>query len=210
MSAPTNPIVTWNATLTGSVNLYPNYDPTTGVSKSTGVGSVVAAANTGFTGSTGCTAAPAQSGTTIDFSNVLPPASGKTTACDYQNALSIGVTTNDTNGWSVAEQVSLAPGTGFTLCGIKNGAFVSTPSTGTPMGASTATTTSTSINETACGTGQLTLGSGNTTPTSQSVSSSSTSVGTYYLGQDVLLLLAYGTYTPGSYTSTMTVTLTLN
>jgi hypothetical protein len=198
----------WNAQATGTLTLFPNYVATTGMTNPSGIGSVVAAANAGFTGAIGCTAAPTQTSNIVNFATVSAPATGNTTACDYKNALSIEVSSNDPNGFTVSEQLGIAPGTGFVLCGLPNGPLVGTPSTSSPMGASTATSTSTSINETSCsGSGQITLGSGNTTPASTSVSSSST--GTFFEGQDVLLLVAPGVAI-GTYSSTLTVTLTIN
>jgi hypothetical protein len=207
VTAGTNPIVMWNAQTTGTLTLFPNYVASTGMTNSSGTGSVVTATNSGFTGG-GCTASPAQTSNIIDFSRVIPPTAGNTTACDYQNALSIEITTNDTNGFTLSEELGLAPGTGFTLCSLPNDTtFVK--STALPLGASTATSTSASINETSCaGANQVTLGSGNTTPTA--TSGSQTGSGTYFIGQDVLLLITSSTVALQSYSATLTVTLTLN
>jgi spore coat protein U-like protein len=74
------------------------------------------------------------------------------------------------------------------------------------------TGTTAGINETSCaGTGQLTLGTGNTVPTAQTIIPTGAGAsGTFYMGQDVLLLLTSSTLSMGTYTDTMTVTLTLN
>ncbi|HTW83972.1 MAG TPA: hypothetical protein VMD91_07905 [Candidatus Sulfotelmatobacter sp.] len=207
-----NPIVEWNQATTGTLNLYPNYSTTTGQTNVSGIGSIVAASNAAFTGGAGCTASPAQTSNIIDFSDVYAPAAGKTTGCDYKNALSIGVTTNDTNGWNVTELLQLGPGAGIYLCGIPNGTmYTGTPSAASPMTGSSATTTSASINETTCaGTGQLTIGAGSATPTAQTIIATNTGSGTFYMGQDVLMLLTNTTYASGAYSDTMTVTLTMN
>ena len=168
VTAGVNPIVKWNASTTGTLNLYPNYNKTTGQTNVSGVGTIVAATNGGYTGASGCTAAPTQSGTTDDFSNVQRPTGTNTTSCDYQNALSINVSTNSTS-WNISEEMQSGPGTGFTLCGLINGSlYTGTPSSGSPMGASSITGASAAINETSCsGSGQLTLATGNSTPTSR-------------------------------------------
>jgi hypothetical protein len=207
-----NPIVEWNQASTGTLNLYPNYVTTTGQTNVSGIGSIVAGSNSNFTGGAGCTAAPAQTSNIINYSNIYAPVSGYTTACDYKNALSVGVTTNDTNGWNVTEILQLGPGAGIYLCGILNGSmYTGTPSSGSPMTGSSATTTSASINETSCsGGGQLTIGAASATPTSQTIIATNTNSGTFYQGMDVVMLLTNTTYTSGSYSDTMTVTLTLN
>jgi len=206
-----NPIVEWNAATTGTLNLYPNYVASTGVTNGSGIGSVVAATNAGYTGASGCTAAPAQTSNIIDFMNVSVPTGTNTTACDYQNALSINVSTNDTTGWNVTQNLQLAPGAGFTLCAILNGSLYSgTPRAAAPMGASSATGSSASINETSCAGSQETLGKNNTTPTTVTPITNQTTAGTFFQGEDVLLLLTSTTISVGSYTANMTVTLTLN
>lgn len=208
-----NPIVKWNTQITGTLNLAPNYDPTTGATKATGIGAVQAATNALFTGTPGCTPAPAQSGILIDFSNVQLPTAGNTTACDYKNALAIGVTTNDTTGWNVTEQLNLVPGTGITLCSLPNGTlFAGTPTAGSPMPATAvAAGSAAAINETSCaGGGQLTLGTGSGSPTAQTIVPTQVASGTFYRGQDVLLLLTSSTLPSGTYSTTLTVTLTLN
>jgi hypothetical protein len=206
-----NPIVKWNASTTATLNLYPNYKTTTGQTNGSGVASIIAATNSGYTGTAGCTSAPTQSGTTDDFSSVEKPTGTNTTACDYQDALSVGVTTNSTN-WNVTEEMQSGPGTGFTLCGLINGTLYSgTPSAGSPMTGSTITGTSAAINETSCsGSGQLTLATGNSTPTSQTLVATQAVAGTYYIGQDVLLLVTSSTVSIASYSDILTVTLTFN
>jgi len=212
VTGTSNPIVEWNQAATGTLNLYPNYVTTTGQTNVSGIGAIVAASNTNFTGGAGCTAAPAQTSNIINFSDVYAPVTGYTTGCDYKNALSVGVTTNDTSGWNVSEILQLGPGTGIYLCGILNGSmYTGTPSSGSPMTGSSATTTSASINETSCsGTGQLGIGLASATPTSQTIIATNTNSGTFYQGMDVLMLLTATTYTSGTYSDTMTVTLTLN
>ncbi len=213
ISGSANPIVSWNAATTGTISLYPNYNPSTGQTLVSGVGSVVAATNAGFTGTTGCTSAPTQTSNIINYSDVSVPTGTNTTACDYKNALSIGITTNDTVGWNVTQQLQLAPGNGFTLCALPNGSlYTGTPSAGSPMTASAITGTSAAINETTCsGSGQETLGTNSTTPALNTIIATQTNKsGTYYQGEDVLLLLTSTTIAIGTYSATMTVTLTLN
>jgi hypothetical protein len=212
VTGSTTPIVEWGQATTGTLNLYPNYSATTGQTNVSGIGAIVAASNTNFTGGAGCTAAPAQTANVIDFSDIYAPVAGKTTGCDYKNALSVGVNTNDTNGWNVTELLQLGPGAGVYLCGILNGSlYTGTPSSGSPMSSSAATTTSASINETSCsGTGQLGIGLASATPTSQTIIATNTGSGQFYMGMDVLLLLTNTTYASGAYTDSMTVTLTMN
>jgi hypothetical protein len=208
-----NPIVVWNASTTGTLTLHPNYNPASGSSLASGIGSVVAATNAAFTGTLGCTSSPAQSSNVIDFSSVSAPTGTNTTACDYKNALAIGVQTNDSTGWNVTQQLQLAPGNGFTLCALPNGTlYTGTPSVGLPMPSSAITGASAAINETSCaGSGQQTLGTNSTTPALNTIIATQTSAtGQFYQGEDVLLLLTSNSLTIGSYSATMTVTLTLN
>jgi hypothetical protein len=208
-----NPIVSWNASTTGTLYLYPNYNPSTGQTNVSGIGTVVAATNAGYTGAGGCTSAPTQTSNIINYSNVSVPTGTNVTACDYKNALSIGVQTNDAVGWNVTQQLQLAPGTGFTLCALPNGSLYSgTPSAGSPMPSSSITGASAAINEGSCsGSGQQTLGTNSTTPALNTIIATQTSAtGTYYQGEDVLLLLTATTIAIGTYSATMTVTLTLN
>lgn len=103
-----NPIVSWNASMTGTLTLYPNYNAASGQTAASGIGSVVAATNGGFTGASGCTPAPAQASNVINYANVSVPAGANTTACDYKNALSVGVLTNDSTSWNVTQQIGRA------------------------------------------------------------------------------------------------------
>jgi hypothetical protein len=206
------PIVQWNASTTGTLQLNPNYNPASGQTLASGIGSVVAATNAGFTGTTGCTSAPAQTSNIVNYANVSAPTGVNTTACDYKNALAIGVVTNDTTGWNVTQQLQIAPGNGFTLCALPNGTlFTGTPTAGTPMTASSIIATSAAINETTCaGGGQETLGTNSVTPPLNTIITTRTTAGTFFQGEDVLLLLTSNTLTIGNYSATMTVTLTLN
>lgn len=213
VNASTTPIVSWNASTTGSITLYPNYSASTGQTNGS-VGSVVAASGAGYNGA-GCTTAPAQSSNFIDYS-IVAPSTTLVTTCDYKNALSIGVTVNSsgTPSWTVSEQLTLAPGTGFTLCSLLNGGTTGTAAfTALPTG-SGITGSSTAINESSCSTAtnnQYTLGVGSTTPSAINLTpTAKTTTGTAYTGQDILLLIAAGTYTTGSYSTTLNVTLTLN
>jgi hypothetical protein len=206
------PIVQWNASTTGTLQLNPNYNPASGQTLASGIGSVVAATTAGFTGTTGCTAAPAQTSNVVNYSNVGVPTGTNTTACDYKNALAIGVVTNDTTGWNVTQQLQLAPGNGFTLCALPNGTlFTGTPTAGSPMTASAITGAAAAINETTCsGGGQQTLGTNSVTPALNTIITTRTTAGTFFQGEDVLLLLTSNTLAIGNYSATMTVTLTLN
>jgi len=212
ISGSANPIVEWGAATTGTLLLNPNYSPSTGQTLGSGIGSVVAATNAGFTGTPGCTSAPAQTSNVINYSQVEAPAGTNTTACDYKNALAIEVQTNDAVGWNVTQQLQLAPGTGFTLCALPNGSlFVGTPTAGAPMPSSAIAGGSAAINETTCaGSGQETLGTNSTTPALGQIIANQTTTGTFYQGEDVLLLLTSSTIAIATYSATMTVTLTLN
>jgi hypothetical protein len=213
VTASTQPIVAWSESVTGTLQLNPNYQSTTvlatnGQTNPSGVGSVIAGTTPATTYSqspNNCQTNPTQTSNIINFGAVSLPYSGFTTACDYKNALAIEVTTNDTTGWSVTQQLQIAVGTGFILCAIPNGALTAS---GTAVPASTATATTAS--ETTCGSGQQTLGNANATPPVNTIIATQTNKsGTFYQGEDAELIVS-GTPATTSYSVQMNVTLTLN
>jgi len=214
VTASTQPIVAWSESVTGSITLVPNYtaNAVTNTNNATIVGATGSTTYSG--GNAGypeCTSSVPQSGTYIYFGIVYLPFTGKYSNCDYQNAMLAIVTTNDTSGWTLTQQLQIAPSTGFTLCAV----FPQSTLTKTlPLTTSNITGTSPSINETSCsGSGQQTLGSGDTTPSVNTLipnnNSTGTESGTFYQGEDVLLIVSPGVATT-TYTDVMNVTLTLN
>jgi hypothetical protein len=215
VTAGTQPIVAWSESVTGTLQLNPNYVSsaniaTNGQTNSSGIGTVVAGTNGAqyTTAPNNCQTNPAQSSNIINFGNVsLPYSSGTTTtACQYENALAIEVTTNDTTGWSVTQQLTIAVGSGFILCAIPNGSLTAS---GTPVPASSATATTAS--ETTCGGSQETLGNANATPPLNTIIATQTNKsGTFYQGEDAELIVTSATVATTSYSVQMNVTLTLN
>jgi hypothetical protein len=216
VTAATQPIVAWSESTTGSITLVPNYTANA-VTNPSGIGSIVSATGSATymgnaaNGGLSCTASFAQSGNFINYGVVFSPITGKTSACDYQNAMLAIVTTNDTNGWTLTQQLQIAPSDGFALCAV----FPQVQVVKTlPLTTSSFTGTSAAINETTCsGTGQEVLGSGSNTPGVNTLipnpNATGTTTGTFYQGEDVLLLVT-AQVVPTSYSVTMNVTLTLN
>jgi hypothetical protein len=217
-----NPIVAWSESTTGSITLVPNYTANA-VTNPSGFGTIVSATNAGYMGGSPyfetCSGSVAQSGTFINYGVVYAPISTNITSCDYQNALLAIVTTNDTNGWTVTQQLQIAPSTGFTLCALNEQGYVTKT---LPLTVSALTSTSTEINEsvspTPCagshsGFTQEVIGSQNNTPGNNTLipypNATATTTGTFYAGEDMLLEIN-GTVAATSYTVTMNVTLTLN
>jgi hypothetical protein len=211
VTASTQPIVEWSASVTGTLQLNPNYVSsgsiaTNGQTNSSGIGTVVAALGSGYSpAGNNCQSNPTQTSNIINFGNVSLPIGSNVTACDYKNALAIEVTTNDTTGWSVTQQLTIAIGSDFILCAIPNGSLTAS---GTAVPTSSAT--STTAEETSCGSGQETLGNNNATPPlNQIITTQTNKSGTYFQGEDAELLVS-GTPATTSYSVQMNVTLTLN
>jgi hypothetical protein len=94
---------------TAAVSIAVNYDPTTGSIKNATAGSILASA------AGNCSAAVAEgTNATLTFGGITPPGAGYT-GCYYQNAVSVGVQSNDTNGVKVMEYLDVAP-TGTAVC----------------------------------------------------------------------------------------------
>jgi len=212
LTASTQPIVAWSESTTGSLTLVPNYTANA-VTNPSGLGTIIAASSPGYSGNSGeaCTASFAQSGNFINYGVVYNPITPAVTACDYQNAMLAIVTTNDTNGWTVTQQLQIAPSSNIILCAV----FPQVQVVKTlPLTTSSFIGTSPAINESSCtGTGQETLGNTNNTPGVNTLiptpNATGTATGTFYQGEDVLLLIT-GAIATTSYTVTMNVTLTLN
>jgi hypothetical protein len=214
VTASTQPIVAWSESVTGSITLVPNYTANA-VSSSSNASIVAASGSTtysaGNAGHPSCTASVPQSSNYIYFGIVYLPIGAAYTNCDYQNAMLAIVTTNDTSGWTLTQQLQIAPSNGFTLCAV----FPQSTLTKTlPLTTSNITGTSASINETSCsGSGQQTLGSNDNTPVLNTLipnnNSTGTESGTFYQGEDVLLIVN-GVVATTTYTDVMNVTLTLN
>jgi hypothetical protein len=218
ITSSTQPIVAWSESTTGSITLVPNYTANAVTNPSgfaTVVGAGGSAAYSGYGTGSGngesCTASVSQSGNFINFGVVYAPIGTNRTVCDYQNAMLAIVTTNDTNGWTLTQQLQIAPSTDFILCA----AFPQVQVVKTlPLVTSSYTYSSAAINETGCtGTGQETLGSGDLTPGLNTLipnpNATGTTTGTFYQGEDALLIIS-GTPATTTYTVTMNVTLTLN
>jgi hypothetical protein len=95
---------------TASVSIAVNYDPTTGSIKNATAGSILASA------AGNCTAAVAEgTNATLTFGGITPPGGAAYTGCYYQNAISVGVLSNDTNGVKVMEYLDTVP-TGTAVC----------------------------------------------------------------------------------------------
>jgi hypothetical protein len=217
VTAATQPIVAWSQTTTGSLTLVPNYTAN-GVTNPTGIATIVSGTANGYSGSVAaggesCNPTISQSGTFINFGIVYEPIGSNVTACDYQNALLAIVTTNDTN-WTVTQQLQIATSTYFTLCALFPQASVQTslPLTTSNITGGANSNLKYNIDESACyttGYAQEPIGTQNVTPTAQTLIPYQGAAGTFYQGEDVLLLVT-GPATPTSYSVTMNVTLTLN
>jgi hypothetical protein len=95
---------------TASVSIAVNYDPTTGSIKNATAGSILPSA------AGNCTAAVAEGvNATLTFGGITPPGGAAYTGCYYQNAVSVGVLSNDTNGVKVLEYLDSVP-TGTAVC----------------------------------------------------------------------------------------------
>jgi len=217
VTSSTQPIVAWSESTTGSLTLVPNYTAN-GVTNPSGFGSVVAATTTnaysGYLGGESCSMSVAQSGTFINYGLVYAPIGTARTVCDYQNAMLAIVTTNDTNGWTVTQQLQIAPSSDFILCAT----FPQVQVVKTlPLTTSSYTGASAAINETSCsGGGQETLGFADLTPGLNTLipnpNATGTTTGTFYQGEDVILIISNNPSPPATttYSVTMNVTLTLN
>jgi len=218
VTASTQPIVAWSETTTGSLTLVPNYTANA-VTNPTGIATIVAGSANGYSGNGGgesCNSTISQSGTFINFGIVYLPISPNITACDYQNAMLAIVTTNDSNGWKVQQQLQIAPSSNFILCAVFPQAAVTQTlplTTSNVTGGLNTTQPGLNIDESTCaGSGQETLGNNNYSPGLNTLipTTSSTGTQTYYQGEDVLLLVTASTVAVTSYSVTMNVTLTLN
>jgi hypothetical protein len=91
---------------TAAVSIAVNYDPVTGSIKNATAGSILPSV------AGNCTAAVAEgANATLTFGGITPPAAGYT-GCYYQNAISVGVQSNDTNGVKIVQYLdTLATGT---------------------------------------------------------------------------------------------------
>jgi len=88
---------------TAAVSIAVNYDPTTGSIKNATAGSILASA------AGNCSAAVAEgANATLTFGGITPPGAGYT-GCYYQNAISVGVQSNDSSGIDVYEYLDVAP-----------------------------------------------------------------------------------------------------
>jgi hypothetical protein len=207
----TNPIVAWSQSVSGTLTLIPNYTAL-GVTNGSGFGTIIPATNAGYSGNANqsCTPSVAQTGNVINYGLVYLPLGANYTVCDYKNALLTEVVTNDTTGWNVTQQLALAPSNGFRLCSIANGGGLTTV---IPLTLSTQTSASAAINEQNCTGAQQTLGADNTTPALNTLiptQSGAGASGTFYSGEDVLLIVEPVGVTTTTYSVTMNVTLTLN
>jgi hypothetical protein len=100
---------------TAAVSIAVNYDPTTGSIKNATAGSILPSA------AGNCSAAVAEgANATLTFGGITPPGAGYT-GCYYQNAISVGVQSNDSLGIDVYEYLDVAP-TGTAVCVFKLGA----------------------------------------------------------------------------------------
>jgi hypothetical protein len=100
---------------TAAVSLAVNYDPTTGSIKNATAGSILPSV------AGNCSAAVAEgANATLTFGGITPPGAGYT-GCYYQNAISLGVQSNDSLGIDVYEYLDVAP-TGTAVCVFKLGA----------------------------------------------------------------------------------------
>jgi hypothetical protein len=94
---------------TAAVSIAVNYDPTTGSIKNAAAGSILPSA------AGNCSAAVAEgTNATLTFGGITPPGAGYT-GCYYQNAISVGVQSNDTLGVQVMEYLDVAPA-GTAVC----------------------------------------------------------------------------------------------
>src|ERR1700733_4101591 len=94
---------------TAAVSIAVNYDPTTGSIKNAVAGSILPSA------AGNCSAAVAEgANATLTFGGITPPAAGYT-GCYYQNAVSVGVQSNDSLGVQVMEYLDVAPA-GTAVC----------------------------------------------------------------------------------------------
>jgi hypothetical protein len=115
---------------TAAVSIAVNYDPTTGSIKNATAGSILPSA-AGM-----CSAAVAEGvNATLTFGGITPPGGAGYTGCYYQNAISVGVQSNDTSGVKIFEYLDVAPA-GTAVCVFPLGAANTLNALPTASGAS--------------------------------------------------------------------------
>ena len=114
---------------TAAVSIAVNYDPVTGSIKNATAGSILASA------AGNCSAAVAEGvNATLTFGGITPPGAGYT-GCYYQNAISVGVQSNDSLGVKIMEYLDVAPA-GTAVCVFPLGAANTLNALPTASGAS--------------------------------------------------------------------------
>jgi len=114
---------------TAAVSIAVNYDPTTGSIKNAVAGSILPSA------AGNCSAAVAEGvNATLTFGGITPPGAGYT-GCYYQNAVSVGVQSNDSLGVKIMEYLDVAPA-GTAVCVFPLGAANTLAALPTASGAS--------------------------------------------------------------------------
>jgi hypothetical protein len=99
----------YTVTATAALSLATNYVPATG-SQSAAAASILPSA------ALSCTAGVAEGGlATLSFGNVTPPAGATSTGCYYQNAISVGISSNDALGVTLTEGIDVASA-GVVVC----------------------------------------------------------------------------------------------
>jgi hypothetical protein len=143
---------------TASVSIATNYNTTTGAQQLTAPSILASAAGS-------CTAPAAETAATLTFAGITPPGTAGTyTGCLYQNALSIGILSNDSTGVNVFEYID-TPQTGEAVCMVPTDASLkaapsASAATGTVAPYYTGTTCGAGVAKLLPGLGAATAGTG--------------------------------------------------
>ena len=114
---------------TAAVSIAVNYDPVTGSIKNAVAGSILPSA------AGNCSVAVAEGvNATLTYGGITPPGAGYT-GCYYQNAISVGVESNDSSGVKIMEYLDVAPA-GTAVCVFPLGAANTLNALPTASGAS--------------------------------------------------------------------------
>ncbi len=189
--------VNWNVTASGSITLFADYATGTTLctTESTGCGTP-AVLQSPASGAGSCTAAPtaptantgsAGSTTGVFFGNIAPDLTNKNTECYYKDAVDAVISTNDSAGYTLYEDVSVAAtnATGYWLCEVANGTVPTAGVTGSSVSAAPSGFTATGA-VAACPTGMTQVSA---TSKGTTAASASSTVSSGHVGQDYALIV---------------------
>ena len=201
--------VQWNTQAVGSLTIVTQYDGTTLGTHKTTAETIYKAGSA----ASSCTASDTEATSgTVNFGNVTPDQATTQTNCLELNAIDAQVSTNDTAGWTVSQQVTATPAsaTYFGLCAYGNGA--SLPFANSATLAATASTRSAAVTE-----ASVSACSGQFIPVTPTAAvnmnvlntNAFSSASPAHLGEDLELMIAPNA-PKGASSETVTYTLTLN